>query len=57
MVLVHGMILESMVAALILSKRSVPQKDIGEDLRDAAEPRTFGVRLRPDQVAPPQSGL
>ena len=57
MVLVHGMILESMIAALILSSKSVPQKDIGEDLRDAAKPRTFSIRLRAGQVAPPQPGL
>ena len=57
MFLVNGMIFESMLAALILSRWSVPQGDVGEDLRDAAETWTLGVRLRSDQVAPPKPGL
>ena len=57
MFLVNGMTLESMFATLIMSRWSVPQGDVGEDLHDATETRTLGVRLRSDQVAPPKPGL
>ena len=52
MFLVNGMTLESMFAALILSSWAVPQGDVGEDLHDATETRTLGIRLRSDQIAP-----
>ena len=57
MFLVSGMILKSVLATLILSGWSVPQGNVGEDLRDAANPRTVDVRLTSDQIAPPKPGL
>ena len=57
MVLVQGMLLLSVLAPLIFASWSIPQLGVGEDFDNAPKTRTFGIVLRPDQVAPPQPGL
>ena len=42
---------------MVLSIWSVPEMNVGEDLRATAEATALSVRLRPDKVAPAESVL
>ena len=57
MVLVHVVVPTRMITPMVLSIWSVPEMDVGEDLRATAEAATLGIRLRTNQVAPPKPVL